>query len=254
MHGKIPYDHECGGVNMRKILIASILALVILIVLLNYLGVIDFGILYVFSRCWFVIPMWYGVRFFREPERSKRISGFVLLVFSGFMLMLNIIELITDTQDFIYYITVIGTLVFWPIVIIALFVAVIISLLDKGEVVHKSVFTVKSITSPNTEILDLTLRAIGGKLTYIIQPEAITHRTVRLDVFAFLGKVEIIIPEDVGVLAEAKSRFSVTQIIGQRNQKLFGNEVIRSAATLKHNPRLLLVTGSWLGSVTVKCE
>ena len=63
----------------------------------------------------------------------------VLLAFSGFMLIISLIELITRSQEYIYYITVIGTLVFWPLIMLMFIITVVISLFDKGEEVHRTI-------------------------------------------------------------------------------------------------------------------
>ncbi len=184
---------------MRKLVIIILVALTALVGLLNFLDIIDFGILYLFSRLWFLIPTWFGIKLVVEEERSKKISGFVLLVFAGFMFVLNIIELVFDTQDLIYYIGVVGTLVFWPVVIIIFMISVIVSLFDKGEEVHKCLLRSKTVECPPQELKDTSLKATLGKLTFIMGPETVTHRAVRLDVLAMFGKVEIVIPKDVGI-------------------------------------------------------
>ena len=170
------------------------------------------------------------------------------------MLIISLIELFTETQESIYYITVIGTLVFWPLIVALFLLSVIISLFDKGEVVHKSFLKQRTIKCPEQELLDTSLRSFLGKLIFVMNPKSISLRAVRLDVLALFGNVEIVIPEDVGVLAELKTLFASADILGKRNRKLVGREVVRSPAAESQNPRLLLVTRSWFGSVTVRCE
>jgi predicted membrane protein len=239
---------------MRKILLGLIIALIAIFSILNYLEIIDFGLLYVFSRTWYLIPMWYGAKMLRQESRSMKVSGFVLMVFSGFMLILNVVELFAESQAFIYYVMILGIVVFWPLVILIFLTAVIISLFEKGEVVHKSFFLPKTIKCPEQELLDTTLVSVFGKLTFVLNQESITHRAVRLDVFTLFGKVEIIVPEDVGVLAEIKTRFALTKIFDERNRKFLGRENLRSQAAAEANPRLLLVSKAWFGSVTVRSE
>ncbi len=251
---KIILLNSHGGVKMRRIAIALVAVFLLAVWFLNWLGVIDFGVLYVVTHTWYLIPMWYGIRLAQQKQRSMKISGFVLLVFSGFMLIISLIELFTETQESIYYITVIGTLVFWPLIVALFLLSVIISLFDKGEVVHKSFLKQRTIKCPEQELLDTSLRSFLGKLIFVMNPKSISLRAVRLDVLALFGNVEIVIPEDVGVLAELKTLFASADILGKRNRKLVGREVVRSPAAESQNPRLLLVTRSWFGSVTVRCE
>lgn len=239
---------------MRKILIGSITAILAAIWILNVLGVIDFGLIYVISRLWFVIPMWYGFKLLRQEERRMKISGFVLMVFSGFMLALNLIELFTKGQESIYYLMIMGIVVFWPVIIFIFLIAVIISLFERGETVYKAYLLPKTVVCPKEELLDTSLIAVFGKLTFVMSEESITHRAVRLDVLSLFGKVEIIVPEDVGVLAEVKTRFSSTRLFGERNRKILGGETLQSPAANEANPRLLLVTRSWFSSVNVRSE
>jgi predicted membrane protein len=98
------------------------------------------------------------------------------------------------------------------------------------------------------------LTAFLGKLIFVVNTQSISHRAVRLDILALFGKVEIVIPEDVGVLSEQTTLFAAAEILGRRGRKLAGREVLRSPAAENQNPRLLLVTRSLFGSVTVRCE
>lgn len=238
--------HRIAGLLVAAVLLA--------VWFLHWQGVIDFGVLYFITHTWYLIPMWYGVKLFRQETRSMRISGFVLIVFSGFMFIISLIELFTEAQAAIYYITILGTLIFWPVVMVMFFITVIISLFDKGEEVYKAVLKRRRIVCPEQELLDTSLTASLGKLIFEMNPHNITHRAVRLDILALFGKVEIVLPEDVGVLAEQTGLFGTLDILGQRNRKLAGREVVRSSAAEYQNPRLLLVVRSCLGSVTVRFE
>lgn len=178
----------------------------------------------------------------------------MLLAFSGFMLIISLIELITRSQEYIYYITVIGTLVFWPLIMLMFIITVVISLFDKGEEVHRTILMQRTVVCPEQELLDTSLTAFLGKLIFVVNTQSISHRAVRLDILALFGKVEIVIPEDVGVLSEQTTLFAAAEILGRRGRKLAGREVLRSPAAENQNPRLLLVTRSLFGSVTVRCE
>lgn len=239
---------------MHKIAGALMAALLLVVWFLNWKGVIDFGVLYVITHTWYLIPMWYGVKLLKRQTKSMKISGFVLLAFSGFMLIISLIELITRSQEYIYYITVIGTLVFWPLIMLMFIVTVVISLFDKGEEVHRTILMQRTVVCPEQELLDTSLTAFLGKLIFVVNTQSISHRAVRLDILALFGKVEIVIPEDVGVLSEQTTLFAAAEILGRRGRKLAGREVLRSPAAENQNPRLLLVTRSLFGSVTVRCE
>lgn len=239
---------------MRKILVALTAAFLFAIWFLNYQGTIDFGVTYIISRIWFIIPLWYGIKLIVKNENlSKRNSGIILAVFSGFMLILSMIDIFTKTQEYVFYIAVVGMLVFWPIFLIVFFISVVISLFDKGETVYKSVFSSQKIQDADWDMPDMSLHAVFGRLTFVIDREDITQRAIRLDVLAVFGKVEIIIPEDVGLLAETKTRLGTAHVLDTKSKKIIGKSVIQKPVMSEPNPRILLVTSSWLlGNVTVK--
>ena len=239
---------------MRKILVALIAAFLFAVWFLNYQGTIDFGVIYIISRIWFIIPLWHGIKLIiRNENSSKRNSGLILAVFSGFLQILSMIDIFSKTKEHVFYIAVVGMLAFWPIFLIVFFISVIISLFDKGETVYKSIFSSKTIQNAKWDMLDTSLQAVFGKLKFVINQEDITHRAIRLDVLAVFGKVEIIIPEGVGVLAEAKTRLGTAHILDTKSRKIIGESVIQKPVVSEPNPRLLLVTSSWLlGNVTVK--
>lgn len=243
-----------GGLIMRKILVALIAAFLFAVWFLDYQGTIDFGVIYIISRIWFIIPLWYGIKLIiRNENLSKRNSGIILAVSSGFLQILSMIDIFSKTKEHVFYIAVVGMLAFWPIFLIVFFISVIISLFDKGETVYKSIFSSKTIQNAKWDMLDTSLQAVFGKLKFVINPEDITHRAIRLDVLAVFGKVEIIIPEGVGVLAEAKTRLGTAHILDTKSRKIIGESVIQKPVVSEPNPRLLLVTSSWLlGNVTVK--
>lgn len=243
-----------GGLIMRKILVALIAAFLFAVWFLNYQGTIDFGVIYIISRIWFIIPLWYGIKLIiRNENLSKRNSGIILAVSSGFLQILSMIDIFSKTKEHVFYIAVVGMLAFWPIFLIVFFISVIISLFDKGETVYKSIFSSKTIQNAKWDMLDTSLQAVFGKLKFVINQEDITHRAIRLDVLAVFGKVEIIIPEGVGVLAEAKTRLGTAHILDTKSRKIIGESVIQKPVVSEPNPRLLLVTSSWLlGNVTVK--
>ena len=243
-----------GGLIMRKILVALIAAFLFAVWFLNYQGTIDFGVIYIISRIWFIIPLWYGIKLIiRNENLSKRNSGIILAVSSGFLQILSMIDIFSKTKEHVFYLAVVGMLAFWPIFLIVFFISVIISLFDKGETVYKSIFSSKTIQNAKWDMLDTSLQAVFGKLKFVINQEDITHRAIRLDVLAVFGKVEIIIPEGVGVLAEAKTRLGTAHILDTKSRKIIGESVIQKPVVSEPNPRLLLVTSSWLlGNVTVK--
>ncbi|HKM18037.1 MAG: cell wall-active antibiotics response protein [Firmicutes bacterium] len=239
---------------MRRLAVAVVAAFFVAVEFLRWQGIIDFGALYVFSHTWYLIPMWYGIKLAQQKSKSMKTSGFVLIVFAGFMLIMSMIELFSETQDSIYYITVAGTLIFWPLVMIMFFLSVLVSLFDKGEEVHKSFLTQRTVECPEQELLDTSLSTVLGKLTFVMNLKSVSHRAVRLDILALFGKVEIVVPEDVGVLAEQKALFAAADVLGKLSRKLVGGEVVRSPAAESQNPRLLLVIRSCFGSVAVKYE
>ncbi len=243
-----------GGLIMRKILVALIAAFLFAVWFLDYQGTIDFGVIYIISRIWFIIPLWYGIKLIiRNENLSKRNSGIILAVSSGFLQILSMIDIFSKTKEHVFYLAVVGMLAFWPIFLIVFFISVIISLFDKGETVYKSIFSSKTIQNAKWDMLDTSLQAVFGKLKFVINQEDITHRAIRLDVLAVFGKVEIIIPEGVGVLAEAKTRLGTAHILDTKSRKIIGESVIQKPVVSEPNPRLLLVTSSWLlGNVTVK--
>lgn len=237
---------------MRKLLVALIAAFLFAVWFLQYQGVIDFGVSYVIMRLWPIIPLWLGLQWLTYPEPGKKKSGFVLVIFAAFLLGLNIVELFTRSQDYIYFISITGILVFWPIIILVFFISIIISLFDKGETVLQSIFSSRTIDDYNWDRLDSSLRAAFGKLTFVIKPEDLTHRAIRLDILSFFGKVEVIIPEGVGVLAEVKTRLGTANVLQSHNKKIIGKYVVREVVQGEENPRVLLVTSSWFGNVTVR--
>ena len=105
----------------------------------------------------------------------------------------------------------IGTLVFWPLIMLMFIITVVISLFDKGEEVHRTILMQRTVVCPEQELLDTTLTAFLGKLIFVVNTQSISHRAVRLDILALFGKVEIVIPEDVGVLSEQTTLFATAR-------------------------------------------
>ena len=237
---------------MRRLAVAVVAAFFVAVEFLRWQGIIDFGALYVFSHTWYLIPMWYGIKLAQQKSKSMKTSGFVLIVFAGFMLIMSMIELFSETQDSIYYITVAGTLIFWPLVMIMFFLSVLVSLFDKGEEVHKSFLTQRTVECPEQELLDTSLSTVLGKLTFVMNLKSVSHRAVRLDILALFGKVEIVVPEDVGA-GRTKSIVCRCRRLGKLSRKLVGGEAVRPGGR-EPEPRLLLVIRSCFGSVAVKYE
>lgn len=237
---------------MKKLLTALIVGFLLAFEVLRQMDIISFGILHVIARIWAVIPLVYGLRWIRNKESSKYKAGIVLLIFSMFMLIPNIVMLFIESQDHMLYIMVFGMLMFWPVITVLFLGSFFIGLLDRGETTYKVFFRNKVIDDPDWNLLDISLIAMFGKLTFILHPEDVTNRTMRLDITSVAGKVEVIIPQDVGVLSESKNRFGSFSIIDQKNRKLLGTEVIEQKIVEETSPRLLLITTSWLGNVTIK--
>ncbi len=238
---------------MKKILLALLTAFLFAVWVLQHRGVIDFGVIYIISRLWLIIPLWYGIKLIRSEKMRAKKSGIIAVVFSGFLLLLSIIDIFSKTQDYVFYIAIIGMLVFWPLVIIMFLISIVLSLFDKGEVMYNSIFSSRNIQNPELKSPDVSLKAIFGKLTFTLEPKDFTQRAIRLNVLAFFGKVEIIIPEGIGVLAESKTRLGDTHILETATDKIIGKSVIEKPIVSEINPRLLLVTSSWLtGNIVVK--
>lgn len=229
-----------------------ILTIIFAVGILNYNEVIDFGVGHVIARLWALIPLLFGLHLLKSEDPRRKKSGVVLTVIFGFLLTLNIVMLFTETQNFLFYITIIGLLLFWPIIIIVLLVSIIIGFFQRGELTHKSILANRKIHDPDWDQLDTTLITIFGKLTFVIDETVITHRTIRLDILSLFGKVEVIVPEGVGILAETKQRLGKVSILDSDDNKFIGKNVIEKTGDGENNRRLLLVTSSWLGNVTVK--
>lgn len=237
---------------MQRIVIAVIATIILTVILLNSMGTIEFGLGHLIARFWALIPLWIGYSFLKTDDQRKNKSGLVLAILGGFLLILNISIFFFENQAHVYAIAITGILAFWPILILVFIGKVIGSFFDRGEEVYRSCFGVQTIENADLSGLDSTLLAQFGKLIFKVKPDDIGIRAVRLDVIAFFGVVEIIVPSGVNVVAESKVRLGCFNVLGHKSKKVLGREVVELGDGFSATPQLLLVTSSWLGKVVVK--
>ncbi len=240
------------GAKVKKGVIGIIGAVLMAIFLLERMEKIGFGLGEVIARLWPLIFLWLGYVYTQRKERRSEKTALVFVLFGGFWFILNIAILFTENQEFVVVIAGLALVLFFPILLVMLFFHIIFSVISKGETVYSSFFMPRVLTGSDWPREDATFVSILSGITLKISPADIQFRTIRLDALTLLGKVTILVPDGVTIVAESKTRLGFFDVLGQRNKSIIGRQTVEELVIGEDRPRLLLTSSSWLGKFQVK--